>query len=148
METVYNDNLGRRLTTTQRADLAVELAEIWAEKAKLRRDQSDKLNRGVNGQFQAVPYNLEGTGDVKNPGRGSALEIAAKRANVSYGTAYKMSVIKAVNSHIYKEVQAGRKSINAAYKTVKADIKSKRMFNPQKPFVKIDSIKILATGVF
>lgn len=146
-EYVINDNLCRRhLTVAERAVLALAIAEIESEKAKIR--QLENLKKGSeNGEKIPVRCNLYLTGEnpgenliksntylfegVEEDAKGKALEIAAAKAGVSYQTAHKMRTIHAQNPGIYKDVLANELSIDKAFKMVKSAQKSEKLFSPK-----------------
>lgn len=157
-EYVITDNLSRRhLTTIQKADLALQLVEIETARAEKRQKQTrltggkDKVyNHGaVNSDLTEENTDKSSTylfNEDEKEGRGKALEIAAEKAGISYGTAFKARAIRSENPELYKDVIAGYKTLDEGYKIVKAAPKSEKInFKDVKP-KPIVKVKLIIEG--
>ena len=100
---VIRNQLGRRnLTNYQRAELALKLKPLIAEKAK--ENQSLSMGRGVKG-----PQNSANLIDTR--------EELAKAAGISHDTIHKASVIaERASEEVKEQLRAGDTSINQEYK--------------------------------
>lgn len=106
-------NLERRqLTTSQRALLAVRLLPLYEERAAERRTATLRQNQSAQSEVPLVDPRAES---------GKALDLAAESAGISRGTLHQMKkVTEAANAdQLLEQISAGRKSIKAAYATLK-----------------------------
>jgi len=130
-EYLIKDNLLRRhLTTAQKAEIVLALAEIEAERARVRQEATKLVGRGVQKKDIMVAPSEGATNSLSDDEKGRAVELATKKAkneglSISKNTVYKAKkILEAAekDQEIKKEwekAKAGRTTVERVYNTVK-----------------------------
>ena len=148
-EYLIKDNLLRRhLTTAQKAEIVLALAEIEAERAKVRQEATQLVGRGVQ-KKDVMVSNLRVLTNSLNDEKGRAVDVAIKKArdkglNVAPKTVYKAKkILEAAekDQEIKKEwekAKAGRTTVERVYNTVKK-LERKREIEKKLEIIKASS---------
>jgi ParB-like chromosome segregation protein Spo0J len=111
---VVGMNLARRhLSLDQKAVIAIEILPKYREEAKER-----QRNHGgtAPGRSKTLPQNLEGVFEKQ----GEAAELVARMLGISKDTVYKALKLWKEAPELYKQVEAGKKTLNEALTEAKA----------------------------